>query len=331
MNFEHKISVIVPVHNAEKTIDQCINSIVSQTYPNLEILLIENASSDASYEKCMEWASKDSRIRVIQSAEARISKARNAGLDAMSGEYFAFVDSDDYIDSSMYQRMMESMQTDDCDMVCCRINNVFPDGTIRLCEEKNLEKLYCSKEIKYWFEEKSEYVRRAIWRSLYKTSLLGKIRFNEKMSFKEDICFLNECIVLADRIHIVDEPFYFYRQNYGISNYYVRKYYSENFCATLKMVIESSEKLLDYFGEAQLLQAFQFDTLCLAVSGIVINEKDYTSAIKNLYQDEFWRKINNKENYRIYMEWKREKAAKIKGFFVYHKMHLALKIARLLH
>ena len=326
----YKISVIVPIHNSEKTMDRCIDSIVSQTYQEMEIILVENASGDGSYQKCLEWAEKDSRIRVLHLSEARISKARNAGLDVMTGDYFAFVDSDDYIDHTMYQRMAESAEENNSDMVCCRIHNVFPDGKICVCEEKNLEKLYCDKKIQYWFEEKEEYVRRAIWRSLYKTSQLGKIRFNEEMSFKEDICFLNECILLADRISVVKEPLYFYSQNYGIANYYVRKYYSSNFCNTLKLVIESSEKLLASFSEEKLSNVFQFDTLCLAVSGIVMNEKDYRSAIKRLYEDEFWKKINSEKNYRAYMSWKHGKSMKIKGFLVRHNMYLALKIARLI-
>ena len=132
---EEKIRVIVPVHNAEETIDRCVASIVGQTYGNIEIILVENGSVDKSYEKCAAWAAKDERIRLLRS-EKGVSKARNAGLD-MTGEYnyFAFVDADDYVDVTMYEKLLKKALEEDADMTFCLTNSV-QSGKITPYEEK---------------------------------------------------------------------------------------------------------------------------------------------------------------------------------------------------
>lgn len=322
-----KISVIVPVHNSENTIDKCVGSIIGQTYSNIEVILVENSSTDLSYEKCIEWEKKDSRVKVIKNQVAGIAKARNAGLDAMTGDFFAFVDSDDYISVSMYEKLYLKAQECSCDMVCCEINNIYPDGSMAVSEEKNLEKLFVDKQVEYWYAKKGNAVRRAIWRLLYRTSVLGKVRFNESMSFKEDISFLNECFIISSKNAVVREPLYFYTQNYVIPNFYVKKYYSDNFINTLKFVIESSDKLLDIYKRDDLKNIFRYDTLCLAVSAIVVNEEKYNIKVQNMYSDDFWKNINNSENYNVYCKG-RNKKDKFKAFLVRHKLHWLLKIAR---
>ena len=111
MNSRPKISVIVPVYNVEKYLDNCINSIVNQTYDNLEILLVDDGSKDNSGSLCDEWALRDNRIKVIHKQNGGASSARNAGLDAATGEYIGFVDADDYIDIDMYEIMYAEICT----------------------------------------------------------------------------------------------------------------------------------------------------------------------------------------------------------------------------
>ena len=96
------ISVIVPVYNVEEYLDRCIESIVNQTYKNLEILLIDDGSTDNSYNICDKWAKKDNRIKVVHKENGGVSSARNVGLDVATGDYIGFVDSDDYISIDMY-------------------------------------------------------------------------------------------------------------------------------------------------------------------------------------------------------------------------------------
>ena len=121
------ISVIVPVYKAEKFLDRCVSSILNQTYKNLELILVDDGSPDKSPEMCDGFAKKDSRVKVIHKKNGGVSTARNAGLDVAAGDYIAFVDSDDWIEPDMYQKMMVAAESYDCDVVMCDCVKDFPD------------------------------------------------------------------------------------------------------------------------------------------------------------------------------------------------------------
>jgi glycosyltransferase involved in cell wall biosynthesis len=113
---EPLISVIVPVYNAEKFLDQCLESIVAQTYPHLEILVVDDGSTDGSGEKCDRWAERDERIRVIHQPNGGHSAARNTALDAMTGELVAMVDSDDVLHPEFAATLLDVMRQTGCDI-----------------------------------------------------------------------------------------------------------------------------------------------------------------------------------------------------------------------
>lgn len=113
------ISVIVPVYKAEKYLERCVNSILNQTYRDLELILVDDGSPDGSPELCDRFAQQDSRVRVIHKENGGVSTARNAGLEAARGEYIAFVDSDDWIEPYMYETMLSAAQKHNCDVVMC--------------------------------------------------------------------------------------------------------------------------------------------------------------------------------------------------------------------
>ena len=110
------ISVIVPVYNVEQYLPKCIDSILAQTYENLEIILVEDGTKDSSGVICDEYAAKDARIRVIHKENGGLSSARNAGMEIARGEYFGFVDSDDWIEPEMYENLMALAQKYDADV-----------------------------------------------------------------------------------------------------------------------------------------------------------------------------------------------------------------------
>ena len=115
-----KISVIVPVYNTEEYIEKCINSITGQTYKNLEIIVVNDGSTDNSLNILKSLQSKDSRIRIINQENKGVSAARNTGLDNTTGEYIAFVDSDDYLEKNMYEKMLKYMGESGADLVSAR-------------------------------------------------------------------------------------------------------------------------------------------------------------------------------------------------------------------
>lgn len=118
---EEKISVIIPVYNTEKYLDECIRSVVNQTYPHLEIILVDDGSRDGSYGICEKWAKQDDRIVLLHKENGGQSTARNAALDVATGTYFGFVDSDDWIEPDMYERLYQSVKDADADAAVCRL------------------------------------------------------------------------------------------------------------------------------------------------------------------------------------------------------------------
>lgn len=124
------ISVIVPVYNVEPYINKCIDSILSQTYKNLEVILVDDGSPDNCPKICDDYASIDNRVKVIHQKNAGQSIARNNALDICTGEYIAFVDSDDWIEPDAYEKIMEIMQRQDLDIVFCMANIIKNDSVV---------------------------------------------------------------------------------------------------------------------------------------------------------------------------------------------------------
>lgn len=169
------ISVIVPVYKVEKYLDKCVQSIVDQTYKNLEIILVDDGSPDNSGAMCDVWAEKDSRIKVIHQRNQGGGAARNAGLDIASGEWIGFVDSDDYIAPEMYTHLM-NLISDDIDLAECELLNTESDDA-GLDAPDGADILVCSSQ-----EAMTHHIRDRIFRQtppnkLYRRSAIGNIRF----------------------------------------------------------------------------------------------------------------------------------------------------------
>ena len=144
MNLVNKLlSVIVPVYKAEKHLDRCIESILSQTYGNIELILVDDGSPDACPAMCDSWAGRDWRVRVIHKKNNGASSARNAGLDMASGEYIGFVDADDFIEPDMYETLMKNALENNADRSGCgyfdssRPNEIEADDKVTVLSDKN--------------------------------------------------------------------------------------------------------------------------------------------------------------------------------------------------
>ena len=122
------ISIIIPVYNVSKYLDKCVKSILLQTYSNLEIILVNDGSTDGSGVLCDELKKTDKRICVIHKPNGGLSDARNAGLDIATGDYIGFVDSDDYVEPDMFQILLENAMKYDADVSGCRYAEVYEDG-----------------------------------------------------------------------------------------------------------------------------------------------------------------------------------------------------------
>lgn len=204
------VSIIVPVYNVEKYVSVCIDSIVHQSYRNIEIILVDDGSTDKSGVICDKWQKKDRRIKVIHKKNGGLSSARNVGLDNAHGEYISFIDSDDFIKEDMLSSLIKEMKNYECDIVCCNYfyysNNNKQLHNVQIKENK----LYSSTEaINNLFYD--GYYKFYAWNKLYKRSLFGyQIRYPEGKLF-EDITTTYKLFKKSNNILFLNRALYFYR------------------------------------------------------------------------------------------------------------------------
>lgn len=205
------VSVIIPVYNVEKYLDKCVQSVVDQTYKDLEIILVDDGSPDNSPQLCDDWAEKDDRIVVIHKKNGGLSDARNHGLDVSTGEYIAFVDSDDYIERNMIETLVYLVLKDYSDLSMCSYKLVDEEG-----KEINAKNCVVSETV-----QKKEFYKRLTepgWgyyviacAKLYKKSLFNNIKFPVG-KINEDSFIMHWIIYECEKISVVDDKLYNYVQ-----------------------------------------------------------------------------------------------------------------------
>lgn len=203
------ISVIIPVYNVEKYLNKCIDSIVNQTYKNLEIILVDDGSLDKSSQLCDEWAKRDNRINVIHKVNGGVSSARNYGLEISKGEYISFVDSDDWVDKNTYQELLCHIKKD-IDFVSFGVLEEYDTETYQILNSNNYQ-IYKQKQIlNHILDDNS--VAGYVCNKLFKRSIIGSEKFDETLMSCEDIDFCTRISVMCNSIIHVDAKFYHYRR-----------------------------------------------------------------------------------------------------------------------
>lgn len=201
------VSVIVPVYNVEKYLKKCVTSIMENSFKNLEIILIDDGSTDNSGQLCNELANMDSRIKVIHKTNGGLSSARNAGLDIARGDYISFVDSDDYIDKDMLSKMLDKAIEYDADIVQCgifRVNEKGEKSTTFQIEDWN----YHGEEILEKFFKKQT-IPVMVWNKLFRRSLIGECRMMDGHN-NEDNIFTIDILPKANCVVSIHEQLYYY-------------------------------------------------------------------------------------------------------------------------
>ena len=188
------ISVIVPVYNAGEYFDKCVNSIVNQTYKNLEIILVDDGSTDDSGVRCDKFAENDIRIKVIHKENGGAASARNAGLDAASGDYIGFVDADDWVDSDMYEIMLNEIIEYNADAARCGIVRMCADGKTESWGTDNFNIIITDgKQVLKDVAEGVGILPVSPCNKLFRRDFIGDIRFDTRFGFAEDTLF-NFCV-----------------------------------------------------------------------------------------------------------------------------------------
>lgn len=173
------LSIIIPIYNAEKYLEKCITSVLNQTYKNIEVILVNDGSSDNSLNICRDFHKKDKRIQIIDKPNEGVSSARNAGLDVCTGMYIGFVDSDDWIEPSMYEELYRMVVNEECDFAECAVNLDDGDKVFKRIERGKNYILSGKSALKRQLESKTyECIPRiAVWSRLFKRSFWDNKRF----------------------------------------------------------------------------------------------------------------------------------------------------------
>lgn len=205
------ISVIVPIYNVEKYLDRCVESIVNQTYMNLEIILVDDGSPDNCPKMCDEWAQKDTRIKVIHKENGGLSDARNAGLRIATGEYISFVDSDDWLEISTFEIALEKILVNNCDICSFGVKMVWDNGNKNNLTHSHNETIFENTEdILQGFL--SNAIIQTVWNKIYKRVIIENLEFPVG-KINEDEFWSWKVMVKSNRLVCIDNYLYNYYQN----------------------------------------------------------------------------------------------------------------------
>ena len=246
------LSVIVPVYNVSEYLDRCVESIINQTYRDIEIILVDDGSSDGCLKLCDQWARKDKRIVVVHKVNGGLSSARNAGLDIAQGAFVGFIDPDDYVDKEMYGRMMGYFADREVGIVECGVVEKFDAE-----EEHRIHFSHGIKDtddaIKHLLTWDGQ-VRSFVWNKVYRKSVIDQLRFLDELRYGEDTPFVFRALLNCKKFIQVDRELYYYvHRNNSLTGM--------NFTPKRLLTITASERILE-FCEANKLDKFVEYAIC---------------------------------------------------------------------
>lgn len=207
------ISIIVPVYNVEQYLPRCIDSILAQSFPDFELILVEDGSPDNCGVICDEYAARDNRVRVIHKENGGVSSARNAGLDAAAGEYIMFCDSDDYVSPDWVQQLYRAVRSYANAFVNCNVWTVASDGNMVLrYDVANPNRII---PMHSYYELYVSSLDSSLWNKIYSGEIIREqqLRFYEDLHIGEDVVFNVEYYKTCDQIIFINSPLYFYCSN----------------------------------------------------------------------------------------------------------------------
>lgn len=257
MNYtKRKLSVIIPVFNVQEYLPKCIESVVNQTYTDIEVILINDGSTDGSGSICDFYAKKNSNIKVIHKGNGGLSSARNSGLNIASGDYVAFVDSDDWVDADMYKTLIELLESKQVDLVACGFKEVFSNRIIFKSDTGSVTYFDKAEAINSLVSVENS-IRFEVWNKVFKRNLIGDLRFKERQIF-EDVYFDRNIFLKVEKTIYIDKPFYNYLK---IRDGNTNSHFNENKLIVFKEFNDFIADLKDnkLFDSSQRFAAFALD------------------------------------------------------------------------
>lgn len=246
------ISIIVPIYKVENFINKCVDSIISQTYRDLEIILVDDGSPDKCPAICDEYANADKRVKVIHKQNGGLIAARKSGLDVATGEYVCFVDGDDWIEPDMYEHIANEIQKNHSDCVITQFYYSYEDR-----EEKSNYKLYkplynreeLEKEVFPTMLFDGRFYRFGIypccWTKVFKRELIEKHIYDvdDRIRMGEDIAFTYPCLMECQSVSFIDLPLYHYRQNPDSMTASYDQYLQDIYTLPYESIFQKSKEL----------------------------------------------------------------------------------------
>lgn len=319
------ISVIVAIYNIENYLAKCIESIIAQKYENLEIILVNDGSTDGCQKICEDYAKKDKRIKVVNKPNGGLSSARNEGLKNATGDYIAFVDGDDYLEPEMYYKLLTKAQNSNADLCFCRFFKVFENSDEKISiNELKLKELsasnFCNAIIsigqhRSGSEIKTTNVMGNVWRVLFRKEIIKGLKYRENFC-PEDIEFLLQIINKKDvKFSIVDEPLYNYLQR---SNSILHK---QSMKKSLTLIDSYDEilSILDGKCDINLLKAYKYYLYSCRINEMI--KSDNFDGLYEIEKNEKLSKLNTKENYKSAKKNIKSFKHKVAFFLIRHRFY----------
>ena len=310
------ISVIVPVYKVEQYLDKCVDSIVNQTYKNLEIILVDDGSPDHCPKMCDEWAKKDKRIKVIHKENGGVSSARNVGIDVSKGEYISFVDSDDWIDNTFFEELLNICLKYNSKYITCGYKRVYDNRIEYINNSNSIIKVDSSEYLVKLLNVQNGYG--FVHMKLIKKNAINDLRFNENLKVGEDALFNVMLCENIDSAIIYNKPLYNYYFN---DNSVVRKYDKDY----VNKYLESMKEMNSYLSngknsvDVNLYNYIVYHVLLIAVNYCYhpLNSLNKIKSLKSVCSIPLFKKAISKSNYK-----NMTLTRKVTLFTIKHKLYI---------
>lgn len=340
VNEKNKVSIVVPIYNTKKFLRRCIESILKQSYENIQVILIDDGSTDGSSNICDEYAQKDDRVICIHKQNGGVSSARNLGLENVSGDFVCFIDSDDFVELDYIKILVKEIK--EYDVVVAGTKTVDMHGNLlrvnrpeknEFIGNNNIKNEYINKTIKHLFFGPVA--------KLYRVNLIKDIKFDTDLVVGEDIVFNLNFLRGAESVKIVDYLGYIVEKNVKSTTHNIElKYtplYEHDYCVIKNSIRKAKEKwnfdkkFLDEEEERAAVMRYYHEITNLFRPGTPYNTKEVLLKIQNIHNDKQFIKNIKQQNYGILS--RPEKfayiSAKIKiSFLTYILFKLLLKLRK---
>lgn len=294
-----KVSVIVPVYNVEEYLNRCIDSLLKQTLKEIEIILVDDGSTDSSPQICDEYEKNNSNIKVLHLENGGPARARNKGIEIATGEYIGFADSDDYCHPEQFEKLYQNAKDNNSDIAMC---SFFVDSV------KGLEPIIIPFQPLYNSNEEvknkvircfyGEYVHglNSLWIKIFRRSLLNdnNIRMDETLKRAEDMWFVFESLKVSDAFSYINDNLYYYYQNESSIMHNAQNDSYEHWVRNRKRLLKENEEFGFEIDKNLFYKDFIYKTIMFCRDKVKQNQKDIAASVLN---DEFFKSVIKYDNY----------------------------------